>query len=224
MTVTSQSPLLSLLNPPGNDALSWITHAARDTIPGVDFASISVAHTGGYFETVGSTDPLALKADELQYELLEGPCLEAAFGTPVASSDDVSNDPRWLVYGGRAAELGVKAQAAFALHSGKRTLGGLNLYSTSAFSLRPTVKALGVRFAAQAASAMEVAHRLDTLTEALVARKTIGQATGIVMERFGLDEERAFQYLVRLSQTTNVKLRAVAGELVAQTSARRGAN
>lgn len=218
MALPAQSGLLSLLGTPNNDTMSWITSAARETIAGVDFVSISVAHIGGYFETVGSTDPLALKADALQYELLEGPCFDAAVGTPLAHSNDVAADARWPRYAAQAGELGIRAQAGFALHSGNRTLGGLNLYSTTPGTLDPAALELASRFAAEAASAMELRLTVDTLTDALVARKSIGQAMGIVMERFGLDDERAFQYLVRVSQTSNVKLRVVAKELVEQAN------
>jgi len=46
------------------------------------------------------------------------------------------------------------------------------------------------------------------------SRAVIGQATGIVMERYQIDPQRAFEYLARVSQTSNVKLRDVADHLV----------
>jgi AmiR/NasT family two-component response regulator len=58
------------------------------------------------------------------------------------------------------------------------------------------------------------ARRDEDLTAALLTRKVIGQAIGILMERFGLDEDRAFAYLVRVSSRSNVKLRDVAKEIV----------
>ncbi len=69
-------------------------------------------------------------------------------------------------------------------------------------------------FAAQAAMTMNFARTTETLQAALVTRQVIGQAVGIVMERYHLDEERAFGYLVRQSQDSNTKLRAVAQETV----------
>jgi hypothetical protein len=42
------------------------------------------------------------------------------------------------------------------------------------------------------------------------------------MERFGLDEDRAFAYLVRVSSRSNVKLRDVAKEIVDRRNDRTG--
>src|SRR5215510_3827336 len=66
-------------------------------------------------------------------------------------------------------------------------------------------------------SLTETINQLDT---ALESRTVIGQAVGIVMERHQVSEDRAFAYLVRMSQTNNVKLRQVAQSLVARADQR----
>jgi AmiR/NasT family two-component response regulator len=48
------------------------------------------------------------------------------------------------------------------------------------------------------------------LQRALDSRDAIGQAKGILMERFAVDDHGAFQMLVRSSQDTNMKLVDVA--------------
>jgi AmiR/NasT family two-component response regulator len=50
------------------------------------------------------------------------------------------------------------------------------------------------------------------------SRDLIGQAKGILMERFGIDDEGAFQMLVRTSQDTNLKFTTVAQWLTADRS------
>jgi AmiR/NasT family two-component response regulator len=65
-------------------------------------------------------------------------------------------------------------------------------------------------FANLAAVALGWSRQDQTLHEALSTRELIGQAIGIVMERYRLDAERAFAFLVRTSQVGNVKLRDVA--------------
>lgn len=54
------------------------------------------------------------------------------------------------------------------------------------------------------------------LNEGLRSRDVIGQAKGILIERFTLSEDQAFAMLVRSSQDTNLKLRAVADWLVGE--------
>jgi AmiR/NasT family two-component response regulator len=54
----------------------------------------------------------------------------------------------------------------------------------------------------------------ESLKSAIASRTIIGQAEGILMERFGLDGAAAFNTLRRVSQDRNVKLRDVAFELV----------
>jgi AmiR/NasT family two-component response regulator len=64
-------------------------------------------------------------------------------------------------------------------------------------------------------------RQAQELNEALVTRKVIGQAIGIVMHRFELDEDRAFEFLVRVSRNSNKKLRDVAREINDQQNGKR---
>ena len=58
------------------------------------------------------------------------------------------------------------------------------------------------------------------LSAKLGTTPVIGQAMGIVMERYQLTYDRAFAFLTRLSQQRNVKLRLVAQELIAASEER----
>lgn len=58
----------------------------------------------------------------------------------------------------------------------------------------------------------------DQLNESIASRTVIGQAMGIVMERYGLDDDRAFSFLKRTSQDGNTKLVEVARHLVEQAN------
>lgn len=53
------------------------------------------------------------------------------------------------------------------------------------------------------------------LREGLVTRQRIGAATGLLAGRFGCTPEQAWELLVRISQHTNHKVRAVAGVVLA---------
>ena len=57
----------------------------------------------------------------------------------------------------------------------------------------------------------EVVH----LHRALESRTIIGEALGVLMERFTLDENEAFEALRRASQASNTKISELAAKLVA---------
>ena len=59
---------------------------------------------------------------------------------------------------------------------------------------------------------------MEQLQQAVATRDVIGQAKGMLMERHGLDADRAFAVLVRYSRDTNTRLRDVAEALVTTRS------
>ena len=56
------------------------------------------------------------------------------------------------------------------------------------------------------------------LMEALHVRTMIGMAIGLVMERFDLDSEEAFEHLARLSRRSDLAVRDIAAHLVEQSN------
>ena len=61
---------------------------------------------------------------------------------------------------------------------------------------------------------------IEHLKLAVQARQRVGEAVGILMERYTLDRQAAFAYLCRVSSHTNTKIRDVAAKVVAETEAR----
>ncbi|GAA1533958.1 GAF and ANTAR domain-containing protein [Kribbella lupini] len=197
-----------------DQTLRMITQSAADTVPGVVEASISLTRKDGRIETLAPTGPLAVQGDQLQYDLHEGPCLDAALGEPVVTVGDLATDPRWPSFGPKAAALGLGGHLAFQFRADPHARGALNLYSTEPYGIDDDSVHLGSLFAGQLALAMGWAKQDATMSDALATRNVIGQAVGIVMERYTLDADRAFAFLTRLSQTSNTKLRRVAVTLV----------
>jgi AmiR/NasT family two-component response regulator len=97
-------------------------------------------------------------------------------------------------------------------------MGALNLYSHSVGALADIAFLAGL-FTSHARVAIAYARQVDGLQDAMTSRQSIGQAVGILMERFKLSDERAFGFLARISQERNVKLRVVARELIADAAA-----
>jgi hypothetical protein len=201
--------------------LERITAAAVEVLPGVHYASITVKHADGRLETAAPTDDLLLGLDAAQYDLREGPCYDAAVDDVFVSSPHLVADERFPRYAAQALKAGIKAQAAVRLFDTPKpsARGALNIYSRNVGSFTD-MGVVGQLFAHQSAIALDYAREVENLKEAVKTRQAVGRAVGIVMERYGMNEERAFAFLARVSQTRNVKLRYVAAELVAEAESR----
>lgn len=108
----------------------------------------------------------------------------------------------------------VRSSLSLQLFTNENELGTLNLYSESPSTFTPEIEDVAVALAAQAAIGLANARTSDELRSALASRDIIGQAKGIVMERFGISSVEAFALMTKLSQTSNVPLYEVARELV----------
>jgi GAF domain-containing protein len=202
-----------------DDTLKQITTAAVEVLPNVQYSSITVRHADGRLVTSAPTDDLLLRIDAVQYELQEGPCYDAATNSGHVISSNLGADERWPRYGPMAVQHGIRAQVGVRLFDARKSQGALNLYSTRVGAF-DDIETLSGLFAHQAGVAIAYAQHVQNLEEAVRTRTIIGQAVGIVMERYQLDDERAFAFLARLSQQRNVKLRLVAEEIISDVAQR----
>lgn len=200
------------------ETLDAIVQCTLDTVPGFDHVGISVTHRNGEIETLAGTDQLVWDLDAVQYTLREGPCYDSIRGGGVTQVPHARHDQRWPRYLPEALRRGLKAQLAVGLYRDDKSLGGLNLYSTESETITEDAVMIAELFATHAALALGRSRVENQLNDAIGTRKEIGQAIGLLMERYGIDEDRAFQFLVRASSTSNVKLRHVAQELVASAN------
>lgn len=212
--MTSDAPSAS---PASRDAaLRSISMSAAANIPGVDFASITLQEADESLRTLAATDPLAETLDALQYELREGPCFAAVTEERFVLDNDLTATDVFPRFGPRAAGYGIRAHAAVQLaHNGDRA--GLNLYSRKQGAFDRSTVQFAELFATQAAALLEYAVQVEQLGEALHTRTDIGIAVGIAMERYGIDRNRAFAFLVRNSNNRNVKLRELAQQVIDRT-------
>ena len=115
-----------------------------------------------------------------------------------------------------AAERGIRAQAAIPLgYNGGQA--GLNLYSRGRDAFEPSTVQLAELFTDHAAILLGYAGQVETLGQAIHSRQDIGTAVGILMERYRLDQDRAFAFLVRVSSHRNIKVRVLAQQVIAGT-------
>jgi GAF domain-containing protein len=186
-----------------------------DLIDACDMAGVSVIDSTRVRTLAASSDQLRA-IDDLQFELREGPCYDALRREEPVTTNDLATDERWPHWGSLVSErTGVHASMSYRLFTSRDALGSLNMYSAlpAAFGHQDAVQ--GYVLAAHAAAAIAASRKEAQLTQALESRTLIGQATGILMERFSLDPEAAFGVLRRISQTNNIKVATLAGDLVA---------
>jgi GAF domain-containing protein len=201
------------------ETMGVIVSAAAELL-GCDHVSLSYLH-GTELRSASSNDDVGPLLDALQTELQEGPCLDVIRAGGIVVTDDLASDGRWPRYGPRASAVaGVVSSMGTELHDGRRTVGALNLFSSSQAHFGPEDgrDALVAVLSAHATPALAAALERQAAAAALATRDLIGQAKGILMARSGVDANEAFRLLVRASQRTNVKVAEIARDLVARNS------
>jgi hypothetical protein len=195
-----------------DDMVERITHAASDTVIGAEYASITLLTVDGDLQILAETHPIASEINELQRGYRQGPRFDAVKAGQRWVSGDLGADDRWPLLGPALVRIGIRSMMSTAILSEPQRIV-LNLFSrrTDAFDPDDVLVEL---FAHHARVALGYASELATLRQAVETRSTIGAAVGIVMERYDVDESRAFGFLVRQSQNRNVKLRVIAEALV----------
>lgn len=199
--------------------LNHVTATAVDLIDGVDFADVLLIDVDG-FRSMAATDALAVELDSAQLTFDEGPCLTAAVDDATVLCPDLGSDARWPRFAAAAHESGVRSMMSFQLYSHPTHRpdvsgrGALNLYSRTHGDFSVEDRALGAMLATHAATALIAADRVSQFQSALATRDLIGQAKGVLMERFSLNAVGAFTLLTKLSQESNTKVRVIAERIV----------
>lgn len=194
--------------------LRHIVMAAVTEISGARYAGIMLL-TGKTFATAAASDELVERIDQVQYESGEGPSLDAARQHKTVRSDDLRAEARWPLFVSQAVGLGVLSVLSVQLFVEDDSFGALTVYAGDAAAFGPDSESTGILLASHAALAMTAARTKAGLLTAMDSREIIGQAKGILMERYKITGVEAFGLLVASSQAVNRKLRDVAEHLVA---------
>lgn len=196
------------------EVLAGVTAAAQEMIPGTDTCGVLLIGKGKKFESLFGTNDLIYKLDALQEKYQEGPCVSAATDDLIVRTDDFVTEQRWPDYSRACVELGVHSGMSFKLYTGNQTAGALNLFGFRPNAFDGRSEGIGSILAAHAAVAIVNSRQGEQLESALSNRDIIGQAKGVIMERFNVDAIRAFEMLRQLSQTSNTRLVEVAQKVV----------
>lgn len=129
-----------------------------------------------------TTNEVSTLIEGLQFELGEGPCVDAYHEDRPVLEPDLATPvtPRWLAFTPTAVEAGVRAIFGFPLHVGAVRLGALNLYCDTSGPLTDD----------QHADALVMA---DVAAQAVLTMQASAPAGGLAVE---LEAGSDFQYVV----------------------------
>ena len=213
---------LSLRELSMDSLLQTVADLTRTAMPGRPETSVLLL-VGSKPTTVVHTGQLALDLDETQFERGHGPCLHAARTGELTEISDTRTDRRWQDYTRRAAAHGNLSSLSVPLviDAGARVTGALNVYARQPGAFDEASREVATRFGPYAGVAagnlyayQSARAMADDLQTALESRAVIDQAKGMLMERYRLTPERAYQVLAQASMKENKKLREVAEGLL----------
>ena len=136
-----------LVNEPDmRHTLQRVVEAAAHNLDGEVWASVSLVKQRREVQTPVVTDDRAGRADRLQYELEQGPCLDAIWEHETFRIDDMATEERYARWTRAVAEeTGIRSSLSLQLftEAEQNSLGALNLYSPqlNAFDAETRVRA-----------------------------------------------------------------------------------
>ena len=191
---------------------------------GVQGAAVMLLAPGGTHRTLGTSDQVMEKIEELQHTLGEGPCLDAyRHHAPVLVADLAAPDSAstWIGFTPAALDAGAGALFGFPLHVGAGRIGALNLYARAAgqLSVDQHQDALVLAdlvthaiLALQAGADDLVGELADIGTH----QTQVNQATGMVAAQLGLPMADALGRLRAHAYATSRSISAVAAEVISR--------
>jgi GAF domain-containing protein len=202
--------------------LQTVSDLTKTVMPGNPEASVLLL-VKDEPRTVVSTGQLAVDLDERQYDRGHGPCLHAARTGELTEIADTRTDGRWPDYLPSAVEHGNLSSLSIPLiiAEDEQVSGALNIYARVPDAFDEDSRSIGTRFAPYAAVAagnmyayQSARDMADNLQAALESRAIIDQAKGVLIERYKVTPDQAFQLLAQASMSANRKVRDIADHLV----------
>lgn len=195
--------------------LRELIDVAVKSVPGAQYAGITVAKRQSVTETAAATHRFPAMLDIIQDRCQQGPCLSAAAQQDRVCIDDLETDERWPLYREEAlSQTPIRSILSFGMFGDAGTAAALNFYAEPINAFDDGSVHLGMMFATHATLVWNMVRRDQQFRAALISRDIIGQAKGMLMERFNIDATEAFRLLARLSQDSNTRVAEVARQVV----------
>jgi hypothetical protein len=190
-------------SPDGSALPAGLVHDCARALP-VSGVGLALMTEGGPAGIIAATDGPALRLEDLQFTLGEGPCVDASrSGRPVLQPDLAGTAPRrWPAFAAGALAAGVAAVFAFPLRVGAIRVGVLDLYRAAPGALSAEALREALSFADAATLLLlylQTRAPGDELApEALAVlddRAEVHQATGVVSVQAGMGVAEALVML-----------------------------
>ncbi|KFF60813.1 antitermination regulator [Cryobacterium sp. MLB-32] len=203
------------------------TAACAQFLAALPVAGVAVAVFGASLpETaVCSTDALATRLDELQFDLGEGPRWEAVQSRLPVLLPHVQDRPHpdWPMFGNALLKTDVQALFVFPLVVGALDVGVVELYSHSPDTLGPEERIIALALADRLA--WSLLNRILAMNDQThgdeqdspLSRREIHQATGMVLVQLGLTATEALMRLRAHAFSHDESVRDVARQVVRRT-------
>jgi GAF domain-containing protein len=191
-----------------------ILQAAVDEIGGAVGAAITLLEHGQLSSPAHSSEQ-ARAVGVAESETGEGPCVDTSRHEVTLRSDDLRDEPRWPKWAAAAVENGVLSAMSFQLFVEGDSMGALDVFGDHPNAFDEEAENTGLLLASHAAIAMASTRQVENMQIAIDNRDLIGQAKGILMERYKIRAGQAFDLIVASSRATHKKVRVVADQLVA---------
>ena len=203
-----------------------ITTLAVETLAETVGAGVSLIDEQGK-QTRSASNVLVERADQLQYEHDDGPCIAAWRHQAPVRIDDISVDDRWPDWTAAVTALGVRSMLSVPLLSAGRSMGAIKVYSDQPGAYVASSVRVLTLFAEQASillSNMQIvadARKLTSqLTSTLAERDIVGHAAGILLVQGSKDIPTALQTLRSGARIAGTSLPTFAHGLIESVMAR----
>jgi ANTAR domain/GAF domain len=190
--------------------------------------SISVVSDRGSQSTIGTSDSVAARLEELQFQLGEGPTLDVLrSGRPCLAADlrEPATRAIWPVFGGAALDEGARGLFSVPLLMGPSTVGVVSMYARMLlpqWSAGELDRAVGLASAAVRPAVGLATRSADADRESAVGRQVgmrreVHQASGMLTVQLGCTIDEAMMRLRAYAFAQGESIDAVARQVVAGT-------
>jgi GAF domain-containing protein len=205
------------------DVVDFLQSLSADSVEilGAEAAGVMLADARGGLRLIASSDERMRLLELFELQGAQGPCLDAFSTGRAVQASAADSRARWPVFAPHAVNAGFQMMCAVPLRLRTDVIGALNLFRATdrlfTDDEMDIAQAMGEMAAIgliQERALRERSLLTENLQAALISRVVIEQAKGMLAEYLKMAVDDAFQLLRNYSRDRNLKLSAVARDVV----------